>query len=237
MSSESMLNVILSNVNCVTCNSAIREKIFDSMFMPNLLTLFSAFIALAIVVGILAFLFTKRHNNAVEAYPNNKFLNPVPFSTAAIVMGIGIGGFLDGILLHQILQWHEMISNKLPPDNYINKSVNMFWDGIFHLFTLIIVIIGTILFWKLLHRKNIDKSGNILAGGLIAGWGLFNIVEGIIDHHLLKIHNVRELTANPEIWNYGFLIISIVMVVVGYRLIAKRENRISEQTLKNTTFG
>lgn len=41
---------------------------------------------------------------------------------AAIVLGIGLGGFVDGIVLHQILQWHEMLSNKIPPDTLVNKA-------------------------------------------------------------------------------------------------------------------
>jgi LPXTG-motif cell wall-anchored protein len=75
----------------------------------------------------------------------------------------------------------------------------------------------------LLHRKEIDRSGNLLSGGLLLGWGLFNIVEGIIDHHLLKLHNVRELSANPEIWNFSFLGLSVLMLLAGYLLTGKRK--------------
>ncbi|RYD26657.1 MAG: DUF2243 domain-containing protein, partial [Verrucomicrobiaceae bacterium] len=113
-------------------------------------------------------------------------------------------------------------SNRLPPVTVVAKSVNMFWDGIFHLFTLIVVIIGMILLWKLLYRKNIDRSGRLLAGGLVFGWGLFNLVEGIIDHQILKIHNVREITGNPEMWNIGFLAISVLMLLLGYWLMKRR---------------
>jgi uncharacterized membrane protein len=165
------------------------------------------------------------------------FLNPVPLSTASIVLGIGLGGFVDGIFLHQILQWHQMLSSKIPPLTLLNKSVNMFWDGIFHLFSLIVVVIGVVLFWKLLKRKNIDKSGKLLVGGLLAGWGLFNMVEGVIDHHLLKLHNVREITAHPTVWNYSFLIISFVMIVIGYKMMLAGEVKALDSKPKNTIFG
>ena len=33
--------------------------------------------------------------------------------TAGIVLGIGLGGFFDGIVLHQILQWHHMLTLSL----------------------------------------------------------------------------------------------------------------------------
>ena len=55
-----------------------------------------------------------------------------PLIAAGILMGAGMGGFVDGILLHQILQWHNMLSGKMPPNNLVDAKVNMYWDGIFH---------------------------------------------------------------------------------------------------------
>ncbi|RYZ51931.1 MAG: DUF2243 domain-containing protein [Chitinophagaceae bacterium] len=139
-----------------------------------------------------------------------------------MVLGIGLGGFIDGIVLHQILQWHEMLSNKLPPVNLVAKSVNMFWDGVFHAFCLVVVLVGVVLLWKLQGRRNIDRSGYLLAGGMLLGWGMFNIVEGIIDHHLLKLHNVREVTENSAFWNWSFLGLSVLMIVAGYLMVNKK---------------
>ncbi len=147
--------------------------------------------------------------------------NPIPLLTAAGVLGMGLGGFIDGIVLHQILQWHEMLSNKLPPANLVNKSVNMFWDGIFHLFCLLVVFAGLLLLWKAGRRKDADLSKKLLAGGLLGGWGLFNIIEGILDHHVLKLHNVRELTENVAAWNWGFLGFSVVLLLAGWALVKK----------------
>ncbi len=181
----------------------------------------SAFIVLGLLVLLLAFISTRRHRTKLAASPSGNLLNPVPLSSVSTVLGIGLGGFIDGIVLHQILQWHEMLSNKLPPTTLVNKSVNMFWDGIFHAFTLVVVFTGVLLLWRLLYRKDISKSGNLLSGGLLLGWGLFNIVEGLIDHHLLNLHNVREITENVEAWNYGFLGISVLMIIGGFALINK----------------
>ena len=209
---------------CTTCNKQIRDGIYNSAFYPNLVTMLSAFIVLAIVVGILTAVTNKRHSARVAANPNVQLLSPVPLTTASMVLGIGLGGFIDGIVLHQILQWHEMLSNKIPATNYIGKSVNMFWDGIFHAFCLVVVLIGTILLWKLLKRKDIDTSGKLFGGGLILGWGLFNIAEGVIDHHLLKLHNVMELSSNHDLANFAFLGISIIMIIIGYLLVNQRRN-------------
>lgn len=215
---------------CITCNKQIQEAIWDSTFFPNLFTMLSAFLVLGLLVAILSALSTRRYKRFLAKNHQSKRLTPVPLTTASMVLGIGLGGFADGIVLHQILQWHEMISNKMPPVNLVAKSVNMFWDGVFHAFCLIVVLAGVVLLWKLLRRRDIDRSGTILAGGLLLGWGLFNIVEGIIDHHWLKLHNVREVAANIPLWNYAFLGISLFMLAGGYLLVSKRSESNGQET-------
>ena len=207
---------------CVNCNKEIREAIFDTAFYPNLFTILSPFAVLAIVVAIISAVSLQKHRAKLTAYPNQKHLSPVPLMAAATVIGIGLGGFIDGITLHQILQWHEMLSNKIPPTTYVAKSVNMFWDGIFHAFTLIVTFVGVILLWRLLFRKDISRSGHLLSGGMLFGWGLFNLLEGVADHQILKLHNIREITPDKEPWNLGFLALSVLFVIAGL-LISKKK--------------
>jgi uncharacterized membrane protein len=206
---------------CITCDRKIQEGIFNSAFGRNALLMVLPFAVLGVIVAVLARFSAKRH--VARAAPGRP--TPVPLFSAALILGIGLGGFIDGIALHQILQWHEMISAKLPPTTYVAKSVNMFWDGIFHAVTLLVTLVGVVMLWKLLRRTDINRSGNVLAGGLIGGWGLFNIVEGFFDHHLLKLHNVREVTPDKELWNYGFLLFSVLLLVVGFTLVRTRKTQ------------
>lgn len=210
--------------SCITCNKQIQEGIWNSTFYPNLITVLSAFIVLAVIVAALSAVSAKRFRTNTPSSTGIYRLTPVPLTTASIILGIGLGGFIDGIVLHQTFQWHEMLSNKVPATEYVGKSINMFWDGIFHLFCLMVVLVGVIMMWRLLRRANIDKSGNLLGGGLLLGWGIFNIVEGIIDHHLLKLHNVMEQSSNHDVGNYSFLGISVVMIILGY-IIANRRRK------------
>ena len=53
------------------------------------------------------------------------------FPTVAGLL-LGLGGFFDGIILHQLLQWHHMLSNIYPPDTVSNLQHNTLWDGVFH---------------------------------------------------------------------------------------------------------
>ncbi|MDF2449746.1 MAG: hypothetical protein K0R26_2250 [Bacteroidota bacterium] len=209
---------------CTTCNRPLQEAIYNSTFVPNLVVMLTAFFVLAIIVVILARLSTKKHHQHLTQYPQHKHLNPVPLATASMVLGIGMGGFMDGIWFHQILQWHEMLSNKVPVDTVIGKSVNMFWDGIFHFFCLMVVLTGLILLWKLLFRTDVNRSKNLFIGGLLLGWGLFNCVEGIIDHQILKLHFVKQVSPNPEIANWLFLGISLLMILLGAATVYTRTN-------------
>ena len=118
-----------------------------------------------------------------------------------------------------------MLSNKIASTNYVGKSINMFWDGIFHAFCLIVVLIGINQLWKLLKRKNANTSGRLFWGGLLAGWGIFNIVEGIINHHMLQLHNVMEFSSNQDLGNYTFLGISVVMLLIGYALMRQGNSK------------
>ena len=49
-----------------------------------------------------------------------------PLIASGILMGAGMGGFVDGIVFHQILQLHNMVSGWLPPSNLVDAKVNMF---------------------------------------------------------------------------------------------------------------
>jgi uncharacterized membrane protein len=205
---------------CISCNKLIRDGIYNSAYYPNLVVMLSAFIVLSVIVIILMRISTVHYQRSYFV-ADNHLKTPVPLTTSGIVLGIGIGGFLDGIILHQVLQWHEMLSAKVPSTDYINKSINMFWDGIFHFYCLIVVCIGLALLWKLLKRKDVNTSGKLLAGGMLMGWGLFNLIEGIMNHYILNLHNVIESTVNHHTANHIFLASSVVIFIAGYIWVRK----------------
>ena len=137
---------------------------------------------------------------------------------AGIFLGLGLGGFFDGIVLHQILQWHHMLTSAgHPPDSVANLELNTLADGLFHAATYAFVAIGTALLWRAARRPDARRSSAGFAGALLIGFGTFNVVEGIVDHHLLGLHHVNE-TVPPERWLYwdmGFLLIGALMLALG----------------------
>lgn len=132
----------------------------------------------------------------------------------ALLLGAGLGAFADGIVLHQVLQWHAMLSSVLAPDELISAKVNMFWDGIFHLFAWFATVVAVAI---VVHEAGAVEPAvrrRTLIGGGLAGWGYFNLVEGLLDHQLIGLHHVHP-GANEFAWDIGFLIFGAALVAVG----------------------
>ncbi|MGV3486761.1 MAG: DUF2243 domain-containing protein [Planctomycetaceae bacterium] len=172
-------------------------------------------------------------------------VNRRPLIVAGTALGIGMGGFLDGIVLHQLLQIHNMVSAKYPTRGIepqqlvVNLQINMFWDGMFHLMTWVMTAVGLILLWRSMppsHPLSSTATSHIalssdrtlltktLVGAMVLGWGLFNLVEGTIDHHLLHIHHVTE-TDDHLFWDILFLASGVLMIVGGWVLIGRPSKR------------
>lgn len=118
--SSSYLNI----PTCISCNKEIQDQLYGSDFLPNLFTIIVGFIILVLIVLAFTYFSAKKHKRHLGINPGKEF-NPVPLSTAGVVMGIGLGGFFDGILFHQVLQLHAMVSNRLATDTVVGKAVNM----------------------------------------------------------------------------------------------------------------
>jgi uncharacterized membrane protein len=141
-----------------------------------------------------------------------------PLVSAGTILGIGLGGFVDGIVFHQVLQTHNMLSAWIPKTTVSNVEVNMFWDGLFHAATWLATAAGIVLLFRAAERGDVPWSRRIFAGSLALGWGLFNLVEGVIDHHLLQIHHVVE-AAGLSAWDWAFLGSGVVLIGIGWRFI------------------
>ena len=142
---------------------------------------------------------------------------PGPLIAAAVLLGVGLGGFVDGIALHQILQWHNMLSSRVPPTDLVAMKYNMLWDGLFHAFTWIATAIGLALLWRAVNGRRVPWPSRILVGGLLLGWGLFNLVEGTIDHQILRVHHVHPGDGQVA-WDLGFLAFGAVLALAGAAL-------------------
>jgi uncharacterized membrane protein len=143
------------------------------------------------------------------------------FPTAAgLFLGLGLGGFFDGIVLHQVLQWHHMASHAVPPDSLEALRFNVFLDGLFHALTYVFVAAGLALLWRAGHRRHLKWSTGAFAGTLLMGFGLFNLVEGLVNHQILGLHHVNETVPRHQWiwWDLGFLAWGAAMLAGGWAL-------------------
>src|SRR4051794_14447749 len=95
---------------------------------------------------------------------------------AGFVLGLGLGGFIDGIVFHQILQWHHLLCYTCHPEATAEEvRQNVFWDGLFHVFTLALTLMGVFMLGRA-NRAGVSKhSSRLLAGAMLLGWGTFNL--------------------------------------------------------------
>ena len=142
--------------------------------------------------------------------------------SAGVVLGIGLGGFVDGITLHQIAQWHNMGSAILPPHSMAAMSRNMTWDGMFHLATWAITVTGVFMMWSAAHHRTLPRSAAVFIGEMLFGWGMFNLVEGVIDHHVLELHHVRDMPMHEPLYDWIFLAIAGVgLTALGWMMMRR----------------
>src|SRR5690606_1536758 len=102
----------------------------------------------------------------------------------AFWLGFAFSGFFDGILLHQILQWHHLLSAIRTED--VRFQVLM--DGYFHLLMYAIAALGLWLLWR--ARRSFEAPGasrRFLAYFLI-GFGVWHGLDAVASHWVLGIH-------------------------------------------------
>ena len=153
-----------------------------------------------------------------SSYRNGESVSKRKSAISAILIGIGIAGLIDIIVFHAILQWHHTSSHKIIPNTMESLQMNILHDGVFLAFSLIITIFGIIFLWYSQSSKDKDyllSYKRSFIGLVFIGFGGFNTIEGIINHHILQMHHVIEV-ADPFVFDLTFLVIGgLVFLILG----------------------
>jgi uncharacterized membrane protein len=80
------------------------------------------------------------------------------------------------------------------------------------------VLAGTITALAAWRAGRLAPNWSFQVGLMLTGWGVFNVVEGLIDHQLLGIHHVRDDLGSPLSWDLGFLMFGALLIVGGWSL-------------------
>jgi uncharacterized membrane protein len=146
--------------------------------------------------------------HAIQSRPVNNIRSLL---WSGVILGIGLIGSLDEILLHQLLQWHTF---------YVHTT--LYWrivsDGVFHLVSAGLLLGGGLrLAWQQPQFGDPMQLRALIAGMLL-GMGGFNLYDGTIQHKLLQLHPVREGVPNLLFYDLAFNALALALLLLGWRL-------------------
>lgn len=133
------------------------------------------------------------------------------YTWSGYLLGFALGGFFDGILLHQILQWHHLLSTINSDDIRFQVAA----DGYFHALMYVIAAVGLWLLWA--SRSDAHASGRLLSGSILIGFGAWHAIDALLSHWLLGIHRIRMDSPDPLFWDLLWLgLFGIVPLIIGW---------------------
>ncbi len=127
------------------------------------------------------------------------------------LIGIGVAGFVDETVFHQLLHWHHFYNLSTP-------AVGLVSDGIFHAVSWFCVVGGLFMFADLRRRAAWRSTWQFT--GLCFGLGGFQLWDGIIQHKWWHLHEIRyhvKILPYDLVWN----VIAVIVLVVGFVLLRR----------------
>ncbi len=173
----------------------------------------------------------RRHLNvAAEASAGISRLSPVIFT--GVLLGIGIAGFVDESIFHQLLQWHNFYWAT-------DQQGRILSDGLFHVGSMLVLLWGVWRLWRD-HARWTPPHTRALLGSILAGAGGFNTYDGVVQHVILHLHLVNEhVCASPldpnnsilscradipyeVVWIVGGTVVLVMGIVIARQAVARR---------------
>lgn len=135
--------------------------------------------------------------------------------------GLGLAGLFDGVLLHRLLQWHHVLTDRMPA---IGPRAHLRWDGLFD--ALMMMALAAALCGLQRRRDALQRlPGRALAGSALAGFGLWHIIDAVMLHWVLGLHRIRPLAQSPLAWDLGWLLaFGLLPLIIGLTLQATTGN-------------
>ncbi|PLS15912.1 DUF2243 domain-containing protein [Bacillus sp. M6-12] len=130
---------------------------------------------------------------------------------SGILFGLGLVGFIDEAVFHQLLHWHHFYDKS-------TTDIGLVSDGFFHAFSWFSTIGSSFLIADL-NRRHAFWFKRWL-GGVMLGGGAFQLYDGIIQHKLMKLHQIRY---NVNILPYDFTwnILAAAMLAIGFIIVIR----------------
>ncbi|GAB3468917.1 DUF2243 domain-containing protein [Kineococcus endophyticus] len=134
---------------------------------------------------------------------------------AGLLCGVGLAGFLDEVVFHQLLHWHHFYDRS-------TSTVGLVSDGWFHAGSWLATVAGLFVVADLQRRHAL--AGRRVAAGVLLGWGGFQLYDGLVQHKVFGLHQVRY---GVELWPYDLAwnLTGALGVLAGVLLLVLRRRR------------
>jgi uncharacterized membrane protein len=129
---------------------------------------------------------------------------------AGVLLGLGTVAFVDETVFHQVLHWHHFYDRASP-------EVGLVSDGLFHAFSWFATVAALFLVADL--RRERAFWGRRFVAGWLAGAGFFQLYDGIVQHKLLGLHQIRygvDLAPYDTTW----IVVATALLLAGLGLTA-----------------
>lgn len=139
---------------------------------------------------------------------------------ATVLIGIGLMAAIDEIVFHQILAWHHFYDRS-------TSDVALLSDGLLHAAELVAIVAGFFMFADLRDR-GVSEPTLALSGGFL-GAGGFQVFDGLVDHKVLRLHQVRydvDILPYDLAWNAAGIVLIIIGVILARK--ARSEMRLTD---------
>lgn len=135
-----------------------------------------------------------------------------PSLRATLLIGAAVMAAVDEIVFHQLLAWHHFYDHSTP-------AVGLLSDGLLHAAELIALVAGFFLFADLRRRGAVDRTS--AWAGFFLGAGGFQLFDGLVDHKLLRVHQIRY-DVNLLPYDLSWNLFAVGLLLVGVSLMRRR---------------
>ncbi|MES1932502.1 hypothetical protein T35B1_07826 [Salinisphaera shabanensis T35B1] len=132
---------------------------------------------------------------------------------SGLLIGIGLMAAIDEIVFHQLLAWHHFVDAR-------SGAFALFSDGLLHAAELLLLTAGAFMARSLLYERTF-APGHFRAA-LLLGAGGFQVFDGVVDHKILGLHQVRYV---DPVWPYDVAWIGAGLLILLAGMLALRNAR------------
>ncbi|ANN76574.1 DUF2243 domain-containing protein [Bordetella flabilis] len=147
------------------------------------------------------------------------------YTWAGYALGFAMSGFFDGILLHQILQWHHLLSG-VQSARFGDLRVQIMADGLFHAAMYLVAAAGLYMLYRARADLSLPRGGRRLMANFWIGFGVWHVLDAVLSHWVTRIHRIRMDVSNPLAWDLAWLFLfGVIPLLAGWRLRRRRGGR------------